>query len=198
MTSFGLLDHTIPVGSRVLDVGCGAGDSLVALSQTYDKRIELTGADFSACAVARARTRLGDRAEIFEANVMDLPFHDAHFSHVLLFGLIEHVRDHVRALAEVRRVSASGARIFVSTSNASSALQGINFLRRNTFGYPYGYQRNWRGMAVVSQLEQYFRIENVGFEHADTDMPLVRATDRLLGCLLPNWGRYIHIICEKT
>ncbi len=185
------------VWDRLLDIGCGAGDSLDALYQAFGDRIELTGADFSTRAVAKARARLGDHADIVEADATRLPFPDAHFSHVLLFGLIEHVRDDVRALAEVHRVSAPGARIFVSTSNASSALQGINLVRHNTVGYPYGYQRNWHKMAVVSELERYFLIENVAFEHADGDMPLVRAADRFLGRLLPNWGRYIHIVCEK-
>ena len=197
LTSFGLLEGSLPIGARLLDIGCGAGDSLAVLSQAFGEGIDLTGADFSTRAVARARARLGDRAHVVEANVTSLPFRDAHFSHVLVFGLIEHVRDDVRALAEIHRVSAPGARIFVSTSNASSTLQGINFLRRNTFGYPYGYQRNWRRVAVVSELERYFRIENVAFEHADGDMPLIRITDRFLGRLLPDWGRYIHIVCEK-
>lgn len=198
LTSFGLLDGSLPDGASVLDLGCGAGDSLVSLSQRYDNRINLTGVDFSKRAVATARARLNDHAHIVEADATSLPFADAHFSYVLLFGLIEHVRDDVRALAEVHRVCAPGAHIFISTSNASSVLQGINLIRRNTFGYPYGYQRNWHGAALVSQLERFFRVEKIEFDHADGDMPVVRAIDRFLGRAIPHWGRYIHLTCEKV
>jgi ubiquinone/menaquinone biosynthesis C-methylase UbiE len=172
----------------VLDVGCGAGDSLADLAEAYGSSIKLTGADFSSRAVEAASARLGGRANIVRADATRLPFHDELFSHVLVFGLLEHIRDDDRALAEVWRVCARGAHVFISTSNASSALQGINYVRHNTLGYPYGYQRNVRRADVVSDVKRLFRIEKLDIQHADADMPVIRTVDRIVGKLLPNWG----------
>lgn len=181
----------------MLDVGCGAGDSLAALSEVYGGSLKLTGADFSKRAVDTAHTRLGNRANIINADVTNLPFPDKHFSHVLMFGLLEHVRDHNRALSEIHRVCAPGALIFISTSNAASVLQGINILRRNTLGYPYGYQRNLSFSSAIADLDSLFQVHKIEFEHADGDMPLVRSIDRFISNFSSHWSRYIHIICRK-
>lgn len=197
LKSFGLLNGSVPPGAHVLDVGCGAGDSLAALSEVYGSSLKLTGADFSKRAVATAHTRLGNRANIINADVTNLPFPDEQFSHVLLFGLLEHVRDHNRALSEIHRVCAPGALVFISTSNAASVLQGINIFRKNTLGYPYGYQRNISLSSAIADLYPFFQVQKFYFEHADSDMPLVRSIDKIISNFYKRWSRYIHIICRK-
>jgi ubiquinone/menaquinone biosynthesis C-methylase UbiE len=197
LTSFELMNGSIPTGSRVLDAGCGAGDSLAALSQAYGAGIELTGTDFSSRAVALASSRLANQAKVVYADVTNLPFPDAYFSHVLLFGIIEHVKDDKRALAEISRVSESGALVYISTSNVFSVLQAINFVRCNIIGYPYGYQKNWRKSAIESQLAKFLSIDRAEFEHADRDMPVVHYVDRVLARFIPQWGRYLHFTCTR-
>lgn len=197
LTSFELMGSSLPDNARLLDLGCGSGDSLVALSEVYGRDIELTGADFSSRAASLAAERLGDRAEIVRADATELPFRSGQFTHVLVFGVIEHIQDHVRALAEVHRVAQMGAKIYISTSNARSILQGINLIRRNTLGYPYGYQRNWGSHSLLPVLNRFFSLQSVEYEHADGDMPIVRSMDSALAAVFSRWGRYIHILCEK-
>jgi SAM-dependent methyltransferase len=154
------------------------------------------GTDFSKQAVSLSKARLAGRANVLQADVTDLPFPNMHFSHVLLFGIIEHIRDEAKALAEIRRVSRPGARIYFTTSNYFSALQGVNFIRRNTYGYPYGYQKNWETKVLEARLGAFLTVRRVEYVHADWDMPLVRTFDKAAAWVFPKWARYIHVSCE--
>jgi ubiquinone/menaquinone biosynthesis C-methylase UbiE len=196
LASFGLLNSSLPAGTRVLDAGCGSGETLHVLSSAQDTDIEFVGSDFSERAVSLSRGRLAERANILQAPVTDLPFPNAHFSHVLLFGVIEHVQDVSQALTEIRRVSRPGAMIYFSTSNYFSTLQGVNFVRRNTYGYPYGYQKNWKRKELENQLTKFFKITHVDYVHTDRDMPIVKSADEIVAFIFTGWARYMHITCE--
>lgn len=195
LASFELL-NSFAAGARLLDAGCGSGDTLDALSRAHDDGPELVGIDFSQRAVSLADVRLAGRANVLQADVTNLPFPDGHFTHVLLFGIIEHVRDEAKALAEIYRVSQPGAMIYLSTSNYFSALQGANFIRRNTCGYPYGYQKNWKRRALEERLREFFLIRSLRYAHADLDMPLIQIFDKAAAHVFPAWARYIHVTCE--
>jgi len=93
-------------------------------------------------------------------------------------------------------VSRPGAIIYFTTSNYFSALQGVNFIRRNTYGYPYGYQKNWATKVLEARLRDFFTIGRVEYVHADRDMPLVRTFDKAAAWAFPKWARYIHVTCE--
>src|SRR2546423_10557691 len=63
------LDHGLS-GKRLLDVGCGTGKSFAPmLARGY----EVVGCDISPAMVERARERFGDRAEVFVADMRELP-----------------------------------------------------------------------------------------------------------------------------
>lgn len=96
------LDYT---GLRVLDIGSSAG--------SYDKREEFRGARAS---LARAATyvALDINASARPHVVADahaIPFADGSFDVVLANNLIEHLRDPVTGVAEMRRVLAPGGRV---------------------------------------------------------------------------------------
>lgn len=196
LASFGLLNSSLPAGARVLDAGCGSGETLFVLSSVQDSDIEFVGTDFSERAVSLSLAKLAGRANVLWADVTDLPFPDAYFSHVLLFGVLEHVRNDAKAFAEIRRVSRPGAIIYLTTSNRFSALQVINFVRGNTRGYPYGYQKNWTREELKVRLGKFFTIARIGFAHADRDMRLVQIFDKATARFVPQWARYIQIVCE--
>ena len=95
--------------AKLLDVGCGTG----WLAEHFS---DYTGIDGSPEAVATATAkgrdvRLGDVDE-------PLPFPDASFGGVVLKDLLEHVRDPVALVAEVRRVLAPGGLVFASSPDA--------------------------------------------------------------------------------
>ena len=87
-------------GSRMLDVGCGAGGALVLARQrgTY-----VTGLDGAAALVAIARRRLPG-AEIVVGEMEELPFADERFDVVTGINSFQFAGSLVNALAEARRV----------------------------------------------------------------------------------------------
>ncbi|MFW3146210.1 MAG: class I SAM-dependent methyltransferase [Thermoplasmatota archaeon] len=83
----------IPSGSRVLDVGCGDGGTLIKLCESG---MDAVGIDLSRTALGRTRERLNNRgftAELFEMDILsDISFlgsFDAVFLHHVLDSLLE-------------------------------------------------------------------------------------------------------------
>ncbi len=100
---------------RILDVGCGPGNSLRRFSPwglTY-------GMDFSLDALAFARKR--GAAHVLSADLTALPVASASVDCVIGLDVLEHVEDDEGALREIARVLRSGG-VFVFTVPASSAL----------------------------------------------------------------------------
>jgi ubiquinone/menaquinone biosynthesis C-methylase UbiE len=93
-----------------LDLGCGDG----RLSGLLRAR-ELTLADVSALALARAARRVPAATPVELQPDAQLPFADSSFDLVLCAETIEHVRDVQLLLSEVRRVLRPGGALAVTT-----------------------------------------------------------------------------------
>lgn len=109
---------TIPVGARVLDVGCGNGiffESLLGPGPAI-------GIDYSLsmCILARAR-----KLTAYQANALALPFADAQFDLVYSAETIQLIDDLPAALAELARVCRPGGTVVVSTGNGASLLRRV-------------------------------------------------------------------------
>ena len=107
-----------------LDLGCGDG-RLTALLDAA----ELTAADVSDVALARASARLPDARIAALVPDTPLPFEDNAFDLVLCAETIEHVRDLQSLLSEARRVLRPGGRLALTTP-AHSRLTGLDLLAR--------------------------------------------------------------------
>ncbi len=109
---------------HALDLGCGDG----RLSQQIETQ-DLTLADVSGVALARARRRL-PRAQPVELEPdAPLPLEDNAFDLVLCAEALEHVRDLQLLLSEARRVLRPGGRLAVTTP-AHGRLTGLTVLAR--------------------------------------------------------------------
>lgn len=89
--------------ARVLDVGAGYGDFVASLLRDG---VDATGVEVSAEAVRRGQTRfgLGHRLVVGDLRT-GLPFADAHFDIVVLYGVMWFLLDHLdESLAELHRV----------------------------------------------------------------------------------------------
>lgn len=100
-------DTLYPPGSLVLECGCGTGEQTVFLaSRSPDAHI--VSVDVSAASLERARQRIeaaGHRnVEFHRADLFELPFGDAHFDHVFLCFVLEHLPAPVAALKASQRV----------------------------------------------------------------------------------------------
>jgi SAM-dependent methyltransferase len=114
-----------PAGSRVLEAGCGVGAQTVHLV-TGSPAARITAVDISAASLARARSAVaacapGVRVGWQQADVCELPFAERSFDHVFICFVLEHLRDPVRAAAELRRVLRPGGTITVIEGDHGSA-----------------------------------------------------------------------------
>lgn len=91
-------------GMRLLDVACGTG---VAAQAAAGAGARVTGVDFSPAMVVIAR-RLHPALAFQAGDAEGLPFDDASFDAVIANFGIHHVEHPERAIAEARRVLASG------------------------------------------------------------------------------------------
>ena len=99
-------------GERLLDIGCGAGASLMPF---IGKGIQLTGVDPSPYMLDIAKKKVGHRVDLHRAHAEDLPFEDNSFEYATLCLSLEFADDPRKALAEACRVAKDG--VFVGTLN---------------------------------------------------------------------------------
>jgi SAM-dependent methyltransferase len=93
-------------GTRLLEVGTGAGAVLAVLGQEYPG-IRLFGVDIEPKQLEFARAHLersGVKATLRQGDALALPFDDESFDHVWMMWFLEHVADPPAALREARRV----------------------------------------------------------------------------------------------
>jgi ubiquinone/menaquinone biosynthesis C-methylase UbiE len=100
-------------GTRLLEVGCGAGAVLAVLGQEFPG-VSLVGVDIEPKQLAFARghlERAGVEATVQQADAHALPFEDESFDHVWMMWFLEHIADPPAVLREARRVLVTGGRI---------------------------------------------------------------------------------------
>jgi SAM-dependent methyltransferase len=118
---------------RVMDLGCGAGDS-VDLFRMVDPEVSWVGVDIEDSPEVSGRTRAD--AEFVTFDGRRLPFDDGSFELVYCKQVLEHVEHPRELLAEVARVLAPGGHLAGSTSQLEA------FHSRSTLNWtPYGFTR---------------------------------------------------------
>lgn len=94
-------------GTRMLDVGCGAGG---ALRLSKDRGADVSGLDAADGLLEYARRRVPG-ATIVQGELQSLPFPAQSFDAVTGFNSFQYAADPAEALREARRVCAPGGRI---------------------------------------------------------------------------------------
>ncbi len=102
-------------GKHVLDVGCGEGYGGDILAE---RAAHVTGIDVSEQAIAHAAAKYGrPNLEFRRMSAERLLFEDNSFDAVVCLELIEHAKDHVAVMHEIRRVLKPGGVLILSTPN---------------------------------------------------------------------------------
>lgn len=105
----------IPVGTSVLDIGCGLGGFLryLAARNPFFPH-KLFGCDFSPYAVTIAEKHLPE-ASFYVSDVYKLPFNNDFFDVVIATEVIEHLTDYTQALKEMYRICKPNGILLLST-----------------------------------------------------------------------------------
>ncbi|HMD57218.1 MAG TPA: glycosyltransferase [Solirubrobacteraceae bacterium] len=105
-------------GRRVLDLGSGEGFGASILA---DRAAEVVGVDIDERTVEHAALNWSsEKVSFLHGSALELgAFEDASFGAVVTFEVIEHLEEHDRLLAEIRRVLADDGLLIISTPDRS-------------------------------------------------------------------------------
>lgn len=98
---------------RIIDVGCGTGHLLLALSNQLQRPLRLYGLDFSDSAIRRSK-KLVPNAELAMASVYEIPYPDDDFDLVTCTETLEHLERPKEALQEMLRVLKPGGQLVLT------------------------------------------------------------------------------------
>jgi ubiquinone/menaquinone biosynthesis C-methylase UbiE len=93
-------------GSKVLEVGCGAGGTTRAMVAARPD-LAIHACDLSRTAIRTAQA-MGGSIPYVVASVNDLPYEDGSFDAVVFYDVLEHIPDASRSLDEISRVLRPG------------------------------------------------------------------------------------------
>lgn len=114
------IESLFPVGSRILEAGCGYGRYCIWLAQHGRTAvgIDLVGEALEQGLQYSRRHQL--EVQLVQGDILDIPFDDDSFDGYISLGVLEHLRtqgDVGRALREAYRVLKPGGRAFISIPN---------------------------------------------------------------------------------
>ncbi len=95
-------------GDKVLEIGCGTGTDLLQFAK---HGALATGIDLTTKHVELARSRVGDRAVVHEADARHLPFENESFDYIYSHGVLHHCDEPDAVVREMFRVLRPGGRI---------------------------------------------------------------------------------------
>lgn len=122
-------------GSKVLDVGCGAGKQLLAFHDYLNGDTELTGGDVNPELLeeARGRTRGMDAIEIMELDFnRQFPMKSGRFDLVSCCFAIYYAADIPFTIKEMHRVLRSGGRLFTTGPMRTNKREFYDVIREAT------------------------------------------------------------------
>jgi ubiquinone/menaquinone biosynthesis C-methylase UbiE len=166
---------------RVLDVGCGTGQS----RQLYIDRSKVYAAiDLAEAALKVARNHFSDAFWI-KADACQLPFEDNSWDVVAFSSVLHHIPDFSIALREAYRVLRPGGYVFAFDPNLLHPAMALLRWPKSPFYSPHGVSPNESPLLPV-ELRRGFA--KAGFEqiqqHCQADLPYRRVAPRFINMML--------------
>jgi arsenite methyltransferase len=158
----------LDVTSRVLDVGCGGGNTACLIAEQYGSHVQ--GIDISEVMIAKAKERarrrgLEDTVEFRVADAFELPFEDDTFDVVIVESVLTPLPgDKRKALGEMVRVVRPGGRIAANegTVDPSAPEEWLALMDEHPAIYGYFTPQTLRslfeeaGLQVVEMIEAQY------------------------------------------
>lgn len=122
-------------GSKILDVGCGAGKQLLAFHSYLDGKVEITGGDVNQELLeeARQKTKSMQGIEIMELDFnRRFPMDDDSYDLVSCCFAIYYARDIPFTIREMHRVTRPGGRLFTTGPMRSNKQEFYDVIREAT------------------------------------------------------------------
>jgi ubiquinone/menaquinone biosynthesis C-methylase UbiE len=144
--------------ATVLEAGCATGELARFLAE-HGYRV--TGVDASPAMQARANSRNSSGAHFMQGSVMNLPFTEGQFDHVIAASLLNVLEDPVSALREMMRVCKPGGSVSVLVPQAGMSTENVLHLadELQVTGFSRAALLAWHRMARklrIATLEGYF------------------------------------------
>ncbi len=102
-------------GERILDIGCGTGNHLIAFNRLG---LNVSGIDASPHMIREAEKRLGRRCTLRPGSAESLPFDDNEFDLAVFINSFEFMDNPLQALREAGRVA--NKKVFIGVINSFS------------------------------------------------------------------------------
>ncbi|MBB4824789.1 ubiquinone/menaquinone biosynthesis C-methylase UbiE [Sporosarcina luteola] len=123
--------------SRILDVGCGAGQTAAYLSYRYGAKV--TGIDINPTMVDKAERRVKKNrlpVKIMQGSVENIPLPDHHFDFIISESVLSFVNK-PRALEEIFRLLKNGGRFIAIEHTINQRLKKTEETEiKNFYGFP--------------------------------------------------------------
>lgn len=167
--------YDILPNSRILELGCGAGNLWVENMDRIPGGLEIFLSDFSEGMLQDAQENLGNTRGIFQFKIIDaqsIPFDKNCFDIVIANHMLYHVPDQTKALSEIRRVLGPAGKLYASTIGEKHLKELRDLLNRFDSGL-----ESWGRLSADSfNLENGFTLLNEHF----ANVSLSRYVDSLI------------------
>ena len=142
---------------RILEIGCGQGVGARIICDLFSPQ-EYVGIDLDPKMVERARKKEHGlkNARFLQGDAAQLPFMDSTFDLVIDFGIIHHIPNWRKALAELHRILRTNGEVFFEELSVETWERGIGKPLKKLLEHPY--EEMFRLQDFVGELER------LGFE----------------------------------
>lgn len=184
---------------RVLDLGCGNGQSAIKISKISKAVIAVDINNDSLTIASRSAGRLGVKNIKFDKANLEgkLKFKRNSFDKIIFLDVLEHLQNRDQILQEVKRILRPGGLLFLGVPNSQTSWKK---LQRSvgicSFSDP-DHKIEFSESQIRKLLSNHgFTIKNFGYDHFDT--PLRGIFDVIGGFSLPVYERLSSWRQEKT
>lgn len=109
-------------GATVLDAGCGPGVHSIRVAKAGHRvcAIDISSTMLGEAQQRAAAAHVADKIEFLHEDLTNLSFPDASFRHVFSWGVVIHIPEAAKALAELARVVEPGGKLALFITNKSA------------------------------------------------------------------------------